>query len=165
MVGQDEGIKEFNLNSDDGEAYQWSKVTTSIHNLILGKLYCDHYGMMRVQGNQTILNRGSCKFGDRCKFIHDHRNRAGLTPRTSTNSNTASGQGSWGSVAGPATFGFHQARQAQYPAQSCPMHYQPSPVALVTPVYYAGPIPAAQHAAPNQPHATTSAQQLAAYTA
>ncbi|GJW15415.1 oxysterol-binding protein-related protein 1C-like protein isoform X1 [Tanacetum coccineum] len=46
----------FNLNSDDGEAYQWSKVTTSIHNLILGKLYCDHYGMMRVQGNQTILN-------------------------------------------------------------------------------------------------------------
>ncbi|GJX53389.1 ribonuclease H-like domain-containing protein [Tanacetum coccineum] len=24
------------------------------------------------------FNKGSCKFGDRCKFIHDHRNRSGL---------------------------------------------------------------------------------------
>ncbi|GJS70097.1 hybrid signal transduction histidine kinase M [Tanacetum coccineum] len=26
------------------------------------------------------FNRGTCKFGDRCKFIHDHQNWAGLTP-------------------------------------------------------------------------------------
>nr|GFB67845.1 hybrid signal transduction histidine kinase M [Tanacetum cinerariifolium] len=87
------------------------------------------------------FNKGSCKFGDWCKFIHDHRNTVGLTPRTSTNRNTAFGQGSWGSAAGSATFGFQQARQAQYPAQSCPTHYQPSPAALVTPVYYVCPIP------------------------
>ncbi|GJX38725.1 ribonuclease H-like domain-containing protein [Tanacetum coccineum] len=110
------------------------------------------------------FNRGSCKFRDWCKFIHDHRNRAELTPRTFTNRNTASGQGSWGSAAGPTTFGFQQARQAQYPVQSSPMHYQPSPAALVTPVYYVGPIPAAQHAAPNQPQPTSSAQQPTAYT-
>ncbi|XP_051139046.1 oxysterol-binding protein-related protein 1C-like [Andrographis paniculata] len=42
---------------DDGEVLQWSKVTTSIYNLILGKLYCDHYGMMRIQGNESY----SCK--------------------------------------------------------------------------------------------------------
>ncbi|KAK6132380.1 hypothetical protein DH2020_033871 [Rehmannia glutinosa] len=42
---------------DDGEVYQWSKVTTSIYNLILGKLYCDHYGTMRIQGNGEY----SCK--------------------------------------------------------------------------------------------------------
>ncbi|WOL01133.1 oxysterol-binding protein-related protein 1C isoform X1 [Canna indica] len=39
------------LEFDDGEVFQWSKVTTSIYNLILGKLYCDHYGTMRIQGN------------------------------------------------------------------------------------------------------------------
>ncbi|KAL6217176.1 hypothetical protein ACLB2K_010393 [Fragaria x ananassa] len=38
------------LEFDDGEILQWSKVTTSIYNLILGKLYCDHYGTMRIQG-------------------------------------------------------------------------------------------------------------------
>ncbi|OWM90182.1 oxysterol-binding protein-related protein 1C-like isoform X2 [Punica granatum] len=40
------------LEFDDGEVFQWSKVTTSIYNLILGKLYCDHYGTMRIQGNR-----------------------------------------------------------------------------------------------------------------
>lgn len=45
------------LEFDDGEVFQWSKVTTSIYNLILGKLYCDHYGTMHVQGNRDY----SCK--------------------------------------------------------------------------------------------------------
>lgn len=79
-----EGI--ITLEFDDGEIFQWSKVllertretpfpflfvvallrnmdlgilqvTTSIYNLILGKLYCDHYGTMRIQGNRGY----SCK--------------------------------------------------------------------------------------------------------
>ncbi|CAH8264318.1 unnamed protein product [Arabidopsis lyrata] len=45
------------LQFDDGEIVQWSKVTTSIYNLILGKLYCDHYGTMRIEGNGEY----SCK--------------------------------------------------------------------------------------------------------
>ncbi|XP_059630814.1 oxysterol-binding protein-related protein 1C-like isoform X2 [Cornus florida] len=45
------------LEFDDGEVFQWSKVTTSIYNLILGKLYCDHYGTMRIEGNGEY----SCK--------------------------------------------------------------------------------------------------------
>ncbi|KAK7316904.1 hypothetical protein RJT34_00702 [Clitoria ternatea] len=45
------------LEFDDGEVFHWSKVTTSIYNLILGKLYCDHYGTMRVEGNREH----SCK--------------------------------------------------------------------------------------------------------
>ncbi|XP_058089686.1 oxysterol-binding protein-related protein 1C-like isoform X2 [Magnolia sinica] len=45
------------LEFDDGEVFQWSKVTTSIYNLILGKLYCDHYGTMRIEGNSEY----SCK--------------------------------------------------------------------------------------------------------
>ncbi|KAK4256849.1 hypothetical protein QN277_006518 [Acacia crassicarpa] len=45
------------IEFDDGEVFQWSKVTTSIYNLILGKLYCDHYGTMRIEGNREY----SCK--------------------------------------------------------------------------------------------------------
>lgn len=45
------------LEFDDGEVFQWSKVTTSIYNLILGKLYCDHHGLMHIRGNRDL----SCK--------------------------------------------------------------------------------------------------------
>ncbi|KAG6551424.1 hypothetical protein Mapa_007070 [Marchantia paleacea] len=45
------------LQFEDGEEFQWSKVTTSIYNLILGKLYVDHYGTMRITGNRDL----SCK--------------------------------------------------------------------------------------------------------
>ncbi|XP_057993721.1 oxysterol-binding protein-related protein 2A isoform X8 [Hevea brasiliensis] len=45
------------LEFDDGEIFQWSKVTTTIYNLILGKVYCDHHGMMHIHGNRQY----SCK--------------------------------------------------------------------------------------------------------
>lgn len=45
------------LQFDDGETFEWSKVTTSIYNIILGKIYCDHYGTMRIKGSANY----SCK--------------------------------------------------------------------------------------------------------
>ncbi|KAL8535242.1 hypothetical protein ACS0TY_011026 [Phlomoides rotata] len=45
------------LQFEDGETFQWSKVTTSIYNIIIGKIYCDHYGTMRIRGSGTY----SCK--------------------------------------------------------------------------------------------------------
>ncbi|KAI3452643.1 hypothetical protein Pfo_009307 [Paulownia fortunei] len=45
------------LQFEDGETFQWSKVTTSIYNIIIGKIYCDHYGTMRIKGSSTY----SCK--------------------------------------------------------------------------------------------------------
>ncbi|KAJ9671145.1 hypothetical protein PVL29_027230 [Vitis rotundifolia] len=45
------------LEFDDGEVFQYRKVTTSIYNLILGKLYCDHHGTMHIRGNRDY----SCK--------------------------------------------------------------------------------------------------------
>ncbi|CAK9173191.1 unnamed protein product [Ilex paraguariensis] len=42
---------------DDGEIFQWSKVTTTIYNLILGKVYCGHHGLMHIRGNRQY----SCK--------------------------------------------------------------------------------------------------------
>ncbi|KAL5551153.1 hypothetical protein UlMin_001329 [Ulmus minor] len=46
-----------NVEFDDGELFQWSKVTTTIYNLILGKVYCDHHGIMHIRGNRQY----SCK--------------------------------------------------------------------------------------------------------
>ena len=37
------------LTFDDGDGYAWNKVTTSINNLILGKIYIDHGGIMRIR--------------------------------------------------------------------------------------------------------------------
>ncbi|KAM7491246.1 hypothetical protein LguiA_034167 [Lonicera macranthoides] len=45
------------LEFDDGEIFQWSKVTTTLHNLILGKVHCDHHGIMQISGNRHF----SCK--------------------------------------------------------------------------------------------------------
>ncbi|XP_048141120.1 oxysterol-binding protein-related protein 2A isoform X6 [Rhodamnia argentea] len=45
------------IEFDDGEIFQWNKVTTSINNLIIGKVYCDHHGVMNVHGNRQY----SCK--------------------------------------------------------------------------------------------------------
>lgn len=39
------------LQFEDGETFQWTKVTTSIYNIIIGKIYCDHYGTMRIRGS------------------------------------------------------------------------------------------------------------------
>jgi oxysterol-binding protein 1 len=37
---------------NDGEVISWNKVTTTINNLILGKLYVEHSGTMKVQSEQ-----------------------------------------------------------------------------------------------------------------
>ncbi|XP_047089184.1 oxysterol-binding protein-related protein 1B-like [Lolium rigidum] len=45
------------LQFDDGEIFKWSKVTTAINNIIIGKLYCHHHGTMSISGNR----QHSCK--------------------------------------------------------------------------------------------------------
>ncbi|KAA3454794.1 Oxysterol-binding-related protein 2A-like protein [Gossypium australe] len=55
------------LEFDDGEIFQWSKVTTSIYNLILGKVYCDHHGLMHIHGNRQY----SCKLKFKEQSIFD----------------------------------------------------------------------------------------------
>ena len=41
------------LDFDDGDQYFWNKVTTSINNLILGKIYVDHGGIMKIHNINT----------------------------------------------------------------------------------------------------------------
>ncbi|GMH09520.1 hypothetical protein Nepgr_011361 [Nepenthes gracilis] len=59
------------LEFDDGEMFQWSKVTTSINNLILGKVYCDHHGIMHIRGNRQY----SCELTFRKHSILDRNPR------------------------------------------------------------------------------------------
>lgn len=59
------------LEFDDGEIFTWSKVTTSIYNLILGKLYCDHHGVMSIEGNRQY----SCKLKFKEQSILDRNPR------------------------------------------------------------------------------------------
>lgn len=41
--------------TSDGEEYQWSKVTSTVGNLIIGKLYVDHSGIMKVRNLSSGL--------------------------------------------------------------------------------------------------------------
>ncbi|XVF51699.1 hypothetical protein PTKIN_Ptkin04bG0205500 [Pterospermum kingtungense] len=59
------------LEFDDGEIFQWSKVTTTIYNLILGKVYCDHHGLMHIRGNR----QHSCKLKFKEQSILDRNPR------------------------------------------------------------------------------------------
>ncbi|KAK9103165.1 hypothetical protein Sjap_020419 [Stephania japonica] len=59
------------LEFDDGEIFQWSKVTTTIYNLILGKIYCDHHGTMHIKGNR----QNSCKLKFKEQTILDRNPR------------------------------------------------------------------------------------------
>ena len=43
------------LKTRDGEEYQWNKVTSTVGNLIIGKLYIDHSGVMRIRNLNTGL--------------------------------------------------------------------------------------------------------------
>lgn len=48
-----------------------NQVTTSIYNLILGNIYCDHHGMMHIRGNRNY----SCKLKFKEQSILDRNPR------------------------------------------------------------------------------------------
>ncbi|GJS86199.1 ribonuclease H-like domain-containing protein [Tanacetum coccineum] len=104
--------------------------------------------------------RGTCKFGDRCKFIHDHRNRAGLNAKNNTHRAAVSGQNNW-----DCGFDTSPNSQAYRLAHTRSMSYQPQ--ALISPVYYTASDPGtlAQPVQHTQPQPTISAHQPAVYMA
>lgn len=64
------------LEFDDGEIFQWSKVTTTIYNLILGKVYCDHHGTMNIRGNRQFSSK--LKFKDHALLDRNPRQVQGF---------------------------------------------------------------------------------------
>ncbi|CAL8470152.1 g9694 [Coccomyxa elongata] len=43
------------LSFNDGDVYTWNKVVSSINNLIIGKIYVDHGGTMRIHSSHSNL--------------------------------------------------------------------------------------------------------------
>lgn len=81
------------LQFEDGEMFQWSKVTTSIYNIILGKIYCDHYGTMRIKGSGQY----SCKLKFKEQSIIDRNPHQvhGFVQDNRTGKNVAMLMGKW----------------------------------------------------------------------
>ncbi|CAL9188231.1 unnamed protein product [Musa hybrid cultivar] len=80
------------LEFDDGEIFQWSKVTTTIYNLIFGRLYCEHHGTMNIRGNRQF----SCqlKFKEKSLFDRNPRQVQGYVEDV-TGAKVASLLGKW----------------------------------------------------------------------
>ncbi|GJY43537.1 ribonuclease H-like domain-containing protein [Tanacetum coccineum] len=102
----------------------------SVNNLQL----CNHF------------SRGSCKFGDRCRYVHDARNRAGSTTRNTNPRHTAINPHPW---------------NAYLSAQRMPHPRPHQPTAFVTPYSY-NQSPTHSMSTHQQPAAPHQAQ---AYTA
>lgn len=63
-----QGVCHVRLKST-GHHYSWRKITTCVHNIIVGKLYVDHYGDMLITnhttGDQALLNFKARGWGGR----------------------------------------------------------------------------------------------------
>ncbi|PSS26917.1 Oxysterol-binding protein-related protein like [Actinidia chinensis var. chinensis] len=81
------------LQFENGETFQWGKVTTSIYNIILGKIYCDHYGTMRIKGSGNY----SCKLKFKEQSIIDRNPHQvhGFVQDNRTGENVAMLVGKW----------------------------------------------------------------------
>ncbi|KAJ3681875.1 hypothetical protein LUZ60_014448 [Juncus effusus] len=81
------------LQFDDGETFQWSKVTTTIYNLIIGKVFCNHHGTMNIVGNRQY----SCtlKFKVHSFLDRNPREVEGFVKEQSSGQKTATLSGKW----------------------------------------------------------------------
>ncbi|GKE35887.1 hybrid signal transduction histidine kinase M [Tanacetum coccineum] len=76
----------FNYQTDASTTF---KSSSSSPTILMATSDPDNKG--KPQNLPQLCNhfkKGTCRFGDRCKFIHDHRNRTGLNPTSCTNNNS-----------------------------------------------------------------------------
>ena len=71
----------------------YGQVTTSIYNLILGKIYCDHHGTMKIEGN----GKYSCKLKFKEHSIMDRNPHQvqGIVEEKSSGKTVATLLGKW----------------------------------------------------------------------
>ncbi|PWA70588.1 hybrid signal transduction histidine kinase M [Artemisia annua] len=108
------------------------------------------------------FNKGSCKFGDRCKFIHDHRKRSGLQSRNhngrhTVNNTLGQNNASWYP---PGYYNNRITQQHQQPTPRLGQH--PNPHAFTAQQHYPQPIttPQVQYNTAAQAHYPLMAQQI-----
>ncbi|GJY99968.1 hypothetical protein Tco_0517398 [Tanacetum coccineum] len=108
----------------------------------------------------NYFSRGTYKFRDLCKFVYDHRNRAGLNSRVNTTRTTVPGQSNWGTF-----FGGSSNNQVQRLAQSRPTPFPPQSL-VAHHVFYTATGPTMAHPVTHQQHqSSSSAHQPIVYMA
>ncbi|GKB79805.1 hybrid signal transduction histidine kinase M [Tanacetum coccineum] len=77
-------LKESSFNDDSGATTNFESSSSSPPVLVASNSSNNKVNSNKSPSLPQIcnhFNKGSCKFGDRCKFIHDHQNRSGLSGR------------------------------------------------------------------------------------
>ena len=59
------------LDFEDGDSYSWHKVTTRINNLIIGKIYVDHGGVMKIRRHGDAPSTVAKVFFHETKMLFD----------------------------------------------------------------------------------------------
>lgn len=59
------------LDFEDGDSYSWHKVTTRINNLIIGKIYVDHGGVMTIRRHEAAPSTVAKVFFHETKMLFD----------------------------------------------------------------------------------------------
>ncbi|GJX84214.1 hybrid signal transduction histidine kinase M [Tanacetum coccineum] len=158
-------LKESSFNNDSGSSTDFSSSSSS-PTVLLASNQSNNKGNPNKPSNLPQLcnhfNKGTCKFGDRCKYIHDHRNRSGLNNKSSRNfgdratvySSQLNRNMHWASQ--PPS-GYHSTRLAQYNQQGLPSqpNNQHTPFSYGVVQQPAQPVLFAAH----QPHGYGTAQQ------
>ncbi|GJU74387.1 hybrid signal transduction histidine kinase M [Tanacetum coccineum] len=158
-------LKESSFNNDSGSSTDFSSSSSS-PTVLLASNQSNNKGNPNKPSNLPQLcnhfNKGTCKFGDRCKYIHDHRNQSGLNNKSSRNfgdratvySSQLNRNMHWASQ--PPS-GYHSTRLTQYHQQGLPSqpNNQHTPFSYGVVQQPAQPVLFAAH----QPHGYGTAQQ------
>nr|GEU88253.1 hybrid signal transduction histidine kinase M [Tanacetum cinerariifolium] len=128
-------LKESSFTDDSGATTTFESSSSSLTVLMISTSSSTKGNTNKPSTISQIcnhFNRGTCKFRDRCKFIHDHRNRASLSSSRNPNcGNNSSLAGIWNtSSSAPPHY-----KPANPQNQSRPYtNYHPRPI-----VYYTSP--------------------------
>ncbi|KAK9846057.1 hypothetical protein WJX84_008575 [Apatococcus fuscideae] len=112
------------LTFHDGESFTWQKITTSINNLILGRLYVDHGGIMRIKSTEAGLV-AKVRFKEAGMMSKDVHQIRGHVEQNGTKVEKLELHGTWdGQISVDLPDGSHQQLWQKAPLPADPTRYQ-----------------------------------------
>lgn len=112
------------LTFHDGESFTWQKITTSINNLILGRLYVDHGGIMRIRSTEGGLV-AKVRFKEAGMMSKDVHQIRGHVEQNGQKIDKLELHGTWdGQITADLPNGSHQQLWHKAPLPADPTRYQ-----------------------------------------